>query len=370
MADPRHILMTTDCLGGVWDYSLTLARELAGRGCRVTLAVLGGPATPDQRAAAAAIPGLSLEESGWKLEWMPDCGDQVARSGAWLLELERALKPDLVHVNGYAHAALPFRAPVLCVAHSCVASWFAAVRHDAPPDMFEAYEEGVRAGLLAARAIAAPTRAMAAALAMHYGVARDVEVIPNGLDPEGFAPGAKELMILSAGRVWDEAKNIALLDRVAPRLGAPVVVAGEVRGPDGTGRLPEHAMALGRLPKEELRDLDARARIFCLPARYEPFGLAALEAGLSGCALVLGDIPSLREVWGDAALYVRPDDEDGLRRCLNGLLADPARSADMAHRARIRARRYTAASMADAYLDLYARLGQRAPRRTPRASAA
>lgn len=368
---PGHVLMTADCLGGIWDYALTLAGELGRRGTQVTLAVLGGPLAEDQRAAAQAVPGLSLAESGFKLEWMPDCGDDVARSGQWLLELEREVKPDLVHINGYAHAALPFAAPVLCVAHSCVASWFAAVKGEELPERFDRYWEGVAAGLAAAGRVVAPSRTMAADLALHYGVAPEVTVIPNGIDPAGFAPGAKEPVVLSVGRVWDEAKNIAVLDRVARGIGAPVLVAGDVRGPDGTERRPDYAMALGRLPRAELRDLYARARIFCHPARYEPFGLAALEAALSGCALVLGDIPSLREVWGDAAIYFRPDDVDGLRRALNGLLADSCRAADLAQHARIRARRYTASAMVEAYLDLYADLREpRAPRAAETATAA
>lgn len=369
--NPRHILMTTDCLGGVWDYSLALAGELARRDIQVSLAVLGGPLTEDQRAAATAIPRLLLAESAWKLEWMPDCGVDMALSSQWLMELAQDLKPDLVHVNGYAHAALPFKAPVLCAAHSCVASWFAAVRGDVPPDIYDAYEEGVRAGLSRAAAVVAPSRAMAAALAVHYGAAPDISIIPNGLDPAPFTVGDKEPMVLAVGRVWDEAKNIALLDKVASCIGAPVLVAGDVHGPGGAALMPRHATPVGRLPREELYDLYSRARIFCLPARYEPFGLAALEAALSGCALVLGDIPSQREVWGDAALYVRPDDADGLRRALNGLLADTGRAADLAERARIRARRYTAAAMADAYLDIYAGLcGADAPPSAHSATAA
>ena len=53
-----------------------------------------------------------------------------------------------------------------------------------------------------------------------------------------------------------------------------------------------------------------RAAIYALPARYEPFGLSILEAALSGCALVIGDIPSLREIWADAALFVPSDGHD------------------------------------------------------------
>ena len=67
----------------------------------------------------------------------------------------------------------------------------------------------------------------------------------------------------------------------------------------------------------------AASAIYALPARYEPFGLSALEAGLCGCALVLGDIPSLREVWGDAAVFVDPHDAQALAKALNCLIDHP-----------------------------------------------
>ena len=56
--------------------------------------------------------------------------------------------------------------------------------------------------------------------------------------------------------------------------------------------------------------------IYASPARYEPFGLGVLEAALSSCALVLGDSPTLREPWSDAALFVPPDDHDALLTAL------------------------------------------------------
>lgn len=352
-----RVLMTTDCLGGVWDYALTLARALGRHGIRVTLAVLGGPLAGDQRAAAAGIFGLSLAESDWALEWMPGSGDQVERSGRWLLDLERRFAPDLVQVNGYAHAALPFRAPVLCVAHSCVRSWFADVLGRPAPDGYGGYGDAVGRGLAAAGLVVAPSRAMAAALRRHYGIGREIRVIPNGVEAAADpAPGRKDDLILSVGRVWDEAKNIAALDAVADGLGSPVAVAGNCRHPDGSERRPARLAVLGRLPRRDLADWYARAAVFCLPARYEPFGLAVLEAAQAGCALVLGDIPSLRENWDGAACFVRPDDRAGLKRSLNRLMSDPASRADLAEAARIRARRFSADAMTDAYLDAYARL--------------
>jgi glycosyltransferase involved in cell wall biosynthesis len=96
-----------------------------------------------------------------------------------------------------------------------------------------------------------------------------------------------------------------------------------------------------------------RAGIYALPARYEPFGLSALEAALCGCALVLGDIASLREVWGDAALYVPPEDRDALCDTLARVIRSSTLREDLAARARLRARRFTPERMALGYLDLY-----------------
>jgi glycosyltransferase involved in cell wall biosynthesis len=139
---------------------------------------------------------------------------------------------------------------------------------------------------------------------------------------------------------------------VAPKLAWPVAIAGE--GDVGSGVEP-----LGRLGRRELDGVLAAAAIFAEPARYEPFGLAALEAGLAGCALVLGDIPSLREVWGDAAVYVSPDDDDGLDRSLRMLVDDPELRSGFGERARRRALSYSLECTADGYLAAYRRVRSR-----------
>jgi len=359
----QRLLMTTDGVGGIWDYALTLSRRLCARGVRVDLAVLGGPLSASRRRAAESVPGLGLAERGGRLEWMPDAAEDVATSLHWLRDLVRALRPDLVQVNGYAHAAIGLDVPTLLVGHSCVRSWFAAVEGREAPDTYGAYGRGVRRGLAAADRIVTPSRAMADALRRHYGCRRDITIVHNGLEPPAIPRQAKERLVLAAGRVWDAAKNIQALDGVAPLLPAPVLVAGDTRHPDGGGTPPRHATALGWLPPQALRAWYARAAVFCLPARYEPFGLAALEAGQHGCALVLGDIPSLREVWGDAALFVPPDDRAALAATLTRLLSDPDLCRGLGDAAARRARRYTAAAMADRMLSVYADLT--ATRREP-----
>jgi glycosyltransferase involved in cell wall biosynthesis len=107
------------------------------------------------------------------------------------------------------------------------------------------------------------------------------------------------------------------------------------------------------LTEAELAAWLGRASILALPARYEPFGLLPLEAALSGCALVLGDIPSLHEVWGDAAEYVDPEDPRCLAEALKRTMV-PSRLEERAEVARKHARRYSAPLMGDAYRALYA----------------
>jgi len=136
----------------------------------------------------------------------------------------------------------------------------------------------------------------------------------------------------------------------------PVNVAGNWQRPDGTGTPPEHLHYLGRLSSSEMAERYGRACIFALPARYEPFGLSILEAALSGCALVLGDIPSLRELWAGAAIFVPPDDPDSLTQALHRLIADPAYLSAQGDLARRHARSYGTERMVARYLDAYAEL--------------
>jgi glycosyltransferase involved in cell wall biosynthesis len=100
----------------------------------------------------------------------------------------------------------------------------------------------------------------------------------------------------------------------------------------------------------------ARAAVYALPARYEPFGQSVLEAALAGCALVLGDIPSLRELWEGVALFVPPDDPGALRAALESLIRDPSLRARLATDARRRALACSPDRMARGYLRVYGRV--------------
>jgi glycogen synthase len=355
------VLMTADMIGGVWTYALELAQALQEYDVQVVLATMGRRLSAEQRRSAAAIPSLAVYESTYKLEWMHDPWASVEQAGRWLETLQGIVQPDVVHLNNYAHAALDWHCPVLVAAHSCVLSWWATVKGGDAPAEWDTYREVVHRGLSVADLVVAPTRAMLDALMRHHHVRPTARVIPNGRRL-AIGPVEKEPLIFSAGRLWDEAKNIAALQEVAPRLRWPVYVAGELSSPDGESSGLSQIRSLGPLSPVQTAAWMARSRIYCLPARYEPFGLSVLEAGLAGCALVLGDIPSLREVWGDAAVYVDPSDTGALESALGRLIAEPSLREQLAGAARTRAHLYTPSRMAHAYVAAYRELiAQRVP---------
>ena len=332
-----RVLLSADAVGGVWAYATDLRAALEPLGVEAVLATVGPQAPPD---GSPHLPG--------RLEWQEDPWDDVARAGAWLRDLAAQERADVVHLGQLAAGAEAWPCPVLVVGHSCVASWHEAVRGTPAPASWDGYRDAVRRGLHAADEVVAPSAAMLDALRRHYGLGDRGRVVHNGVAPGPAPAAAREPVVLAAGRLWDEAKGLDALDAAAAACPWPVEVAGAADGADAA-----HARLLGPLPRAALRERMARAAVFAHPARYEPFGLAPLEAAQAGCALVLGDIPSLRELWDGAALFVAPGDPGALGRALQRLAADDALRERLALAARGRARDRTAERMARAYLATY-----------------
>jgi glycogen(starch) synthase len=353
------ILMTADAVGGVWTYAMELSAALARHDVQVVLATMGPRPSEAQREAAREIPGLELECSDFKLEWMVDPWADVDRAGDWLQRLAARESVDLVHLNGYAHAALTWSQPVVSVAHSCVCSWWQAVyRTHAPPE-WNVYRERVTAGLNGATCIVAPTKAFLEQIRRIYQPAKPACVIHNArssgfcarTEPQGRLP-----VIFASGRLWDEAKSIRVLDQAVRGLPWNAYVAGSVVSPDGKYVRVSALRCLGPLSPRDHSGWLKRAAIFVHPARYEPFGLSVLEAALAGCALVLSDLPTLRELWQGAAMFVDADDAPALHRALRLLLSDPDRMRSLSKASFNRARQYRPEAMGQAYATLYANL--------------
>jgi glycosyltransferase involved in cell wall biosynthesis len=342
------VLISTDTVGGVLTYTAELAAALEAQGDEVVVATMGPLPKPEQRNLLPA----TVHESDLRLEWMEEPWDDVAAAGRWLLSLEEEERPDVVHLCSYAHGALPFRAPKVLVAHSCVLSWWRAVHGAEAPAEWDCYRAEMAAGLEGADVVVAPTRAMLRELERDHDLRPGTATaIHNGTSspPTG---GEKGKLVVGSGRFWDPAKNLSALDAAAEGLAWPVAVAGEL----GPGDAPRHAESTGVLDQAALAALRRGASIYAAPALYEPFGLGILEAARDRCALVLGDIPSLRELWSDAAVFVDPRDAGALRRALAALIDDGGRRTDLAERASRRAGELSVKRSAGSYCRLYRRL--------------
>ncbi len=356
--DGLRLLMTADAAGGVWTYALDLAAGLAPHGVTTVLAVLGPDPTPDQMAQAAAVPGLEIQLTGLPLDWLAGQSEVVLRAGQALSALAQKTRVDLIHLNSPAHAAGGgFPVPVLAVSHSCVATWWDAVRGgDLPPD-FAWRTDLMRRGFLSASTLVVPSRALAEATARRYALPRMPVAVHNGRRPIAAAGTAlaevPPVMAFTAGRFWDAGKNIQTLDRAAARLDLPVFAAGPLDGPDGTRVSVTHLRCLGRLDETALATWLRAAPIYVSLALYEPFGLAVLEAAQAGCPLVLSDIPSFRELWDGAALFVPPQDDVAVTMAIAGLAENSAERARLGEAARQRAARYTVEAMAETMLAVY-----------------
>lgn len=360
-----HILVTADTVGGVWTYARELVTGLVRHDVQVTLVSFGEIPTASQTAWLERLPNVDFHPTGFRLEWMQDSSADLEASARYLSTLIDEVQPDLLHLNQFYYGALPNRVPRIVVGHSDVVSWWVSVHGYEPPQnsWMQWYREAVTRGLASATAIVAPSEWMLQQLQKHYGSFPDSSVIHNGRTPQVFNPHiSKDAYAISIGRLWDFGKNVKLLEYLEPPL--PVYIAGSARSPEAdssavTGAHHPRVTFLQEQSEIQLQQLFARARIYIGTSQYEPFGLAPLEAALSRCALLLSDIPTFRELWGDAACYFRNNDAESLQQELDRLAGDSAMSAAYGRQAFDRASRlFSASKMVEQYLLLYQTLTQ------------
>jgi len=355
----KRIMVTTDAVGGVWRYSLELARVLVDHQIEVVLAVLGP--TPDQmqRDEAAAV-GAKLLVTDLRLDWLAETPREIEHAAQILAGMAKRFEADTVQLHAPSLVGqVRWPVPVIAVAHSCVGTWWQAVRGDVLPVDMAWRARATAAGIARADVVIAPTRAFADALRAYYQTTRPIEVVHNGRT--AVAPDARRHeYVLTAGRLWDEGKNIAALDAAAAAWTWPVLAAGPTEGPNGAHLAAHNMTMLGSLCEVDLAEQYARASIFVSLARYEPFGLAVLEAAQAGCALVLSDIPTFRELWDGAAVFVPLDNVRAVAAAGETLFHDPELCARSGEAARRRAAAFSAQCMADATLRIHQRAAARA----------
>jgi glycogen synthase len=365
-----HVLVTADTLSGAWTYTRELVTGLITRGVRVTLVSFGEIPLPEQTAWMDTLHGLDYRPTAFRLEWMHEAEQDLPDSTNFLTALVRELRPDVLHFNQFCYGDLPVDIPRVVMAHGDLITWTQSVQGHTPrlTRWLKWYRDMVLRGISGADAVVAPSAWMLDALRSNYARPHRDEVIYPGRNPIFFNPYvSKEDSVLAIGRMVDAGKQVFLLTQHVHPISVCIVGA-------------EHTVPVPRIPiradvrvstdetcvavrgpqtEAQLRALYSRASIYAATARYEPLGMTALDAALSRCAIVANDIPSFREIWGDAALYFRTNDAASLAETIRTLNADRGHCRAQAELAYTRARqRFTTKRMIDEYLQLYRSLAK------------
>jgi glycosyltransferase involved in cell wall biosynthesis len=358
MEGPIKVLMTADTIGGVWTYAIDLCKGLQKYDIAVHLLTMGKLPDGQQRKQVQELSNVTLYESDYKLEWMPDCWDDVAKAKQWVQSIYEKVKPDVLHFNNYGQTTGTWDCPVITVYHSCVQTWWKAVKGENAPQEWDQYKALVNKALAGSNMVVAPSASILEQAKHIYGTLRHVKVIYNGSQNKGYNQYTKQPFILTAGRLWDEAKNIQLLTRIGATLSWPVYIAGDNTDIDTTIKIPGNVQFTGQLTPHEMQQYMKKASVFVMPAKYEPFGLAILEAANAGCALALSNIDTLQEIWGETAAYFNPSDENEAHSVVEQLINDAEWRNAMALKSEKRAKEFSVENMAYNYNGLYQELLQ------------
>ena len=354
----RRVLITTDAVGGVWTYSVQLAASLRALGIEPVLAAMGPPPSVEHLATAGRTPVI---DTGLPLDWLADSAHDVRQAGLAVARLADDVGADVVQLHSAALAGdTGYNQPVVAVQHSCVATWWQAVRDEPLPQELKWRVELVGCGLRRADAVVAPTAAFGAHTARTYPLNRDVQTVHNGRTHLLLPDRQRADFVLTVGRLWDAGKNVRTLDAAAGLSSVPIEAVGPLGGPDGSAVVFDNLVTPGSLKERAIAERLAACPVFVSSALYEPFGLSVLEAAHAGCPLVLSDIPTFRELWGEAAMFVPATDAQRFADAIANLLNNPELRDVYGRAAKQRAARYTPGAMARRMLDIYEKLAANA----------
>ena len=165
-----------------------------------------------------------------------------------------------------------------------------------------------------------------------YKLAKDrITVVPHGVNPEFFALPRKDLEGLLCVSTLHAHKNLERLVRAYASKPRPykLILAGlrgfhaaEIEALIAQLGAADKVEIPGWMPRADLMQLYARARAFIYPSTFEGFGMPVLEAMAAGIPVACSDIPPLREIAGDAALFFDPLDQAALEAALDRIMGD------------------------------------------------
>ena len=362
-----HVLITSDTMNGIWTYTRELACGLIARGFCVTLVSFGEIPMPEQTAWMDRLPDLHYVPTAFRLDWMDGGEQHFEEASEFLCALVKDTKPDLLHLNHLCYGALSVPVPRIVVAHGDMVTWWRAVHGREPKESawLKWYRKTISHAVAEADAVVAPSEWMQCAVRSSYGAAARESVIHHGRNPVLFNPYIqKEDSVLAIGRLVDPAKQVSLL--TLQKQTVPVCIVGaenadhrpqalmrtDVKFSDGnTG-----VAVRGAQTESQLRLLYSKAAMYAGTARYEPSGMTMIEAALSRCALILNDIPALREVSGSGALLLPLGDEEAWAAAIRHVVSDEGFRDELRARGAATVGRYSWERTASGVLEVFRRV--------------
>jgi glycosyltransferase involved in cell wall biosynthesis len=306
----KVVVFDADVLGrqrtGDETYALNLLRELAGlaghAGIRLVAVARGPNLVPEGVEPVVLATGSQELRMAWTIP-----------------RLLRRVGADLVHTQ----YAVPLRCPCPAVitVHDVSFARDAALLSRKDRVVFgRVVPRAVRA---AARVLTVSERTKADLVEL-YGIPPErVVVTPNGVDPAFRRVGSPStnvlqgLYVLSVGAIQERKNQLAALE-AARAVGLPLVVVGPTKDASLAQELRRRGARLeGYVETEKLAELYRGAACLVQSSRHEGFGLPVVEAMACGTPVVAVPDPALREVAGDAAIFVEESDlADGIRCAL------------------------------------------------------
>ena len=189
---------------------------------------------------------------------------------------------------------------------------------------------------------------------IHHGI--DLERWQRSPAPSQSHPLGGRPFILSVSSVYRHKNYVRLIEAYAAlgrrRIALPdLVIIGDDQDPaywqlmqearSATGPLASRIHILGEVPYAEIKAYYAAASLFVFPSYLETFGHPLVEAMASGAAIAAGDIPTSRELCGEAARYFDPHDTGAVAEALLTLWRDGELRAALGARGRARSRDFS-----------------------------
>jgi glycogen(starch) synthase len=380
--------------GGLARHVRKLSEALVGLGVEVHVLTRGGEESPAEASGGGVHIHRILEpkrptDLGEFVTWVERMNSDMLAAG---VELGDRYDFDLVHghdwlvANACDHLARRFGAPLVTTIHATEHG-----RHQGWVDTHpQTYIHGVERWIAnRSQRVIACSQYMSEQIADIFGVDEGrISVIPNGIDPDDlpaqapaelarlraeFAAPGEKLVLLIGRLVYEKGFQLAL--EAMPRVieeapGTRFLVAGsgtheaELRRQAKDLGLMEHGTFLGWIGDDVLHSLYRIADLTVVPSIYEPFGLVALEAMVSGCPCIVADTGGLREVvpHEEAGLRFRSRDPEALGAVAVRVLSDEELGRRLVAEAYEHVRRFDWADVAERTAAVYADLvGETSP---------